>query len=67
MMVAGNVANMPSLFQSVCFLTTAIAKEMSYSSGLQREALYSIGLVLFVFIMIINVILGRLLKKGAKK
>ena len=67
MMVAGNVANMPSLFQSVCFLTTAIAKEMSYSSGLQREALYSIGLVLFVFIMIINVILGRLLKKGAKQ
>ncbi|MGM9538934.1 MAG: phosphate ABC transporter permease subunit PstC [Candidatus Onthomonas sp.] len=67
MMVAGNVANMPSLFQSVTFLTTAIAKEMSYSSGLQREALYSIGLVLFVFIMIINVILGRLLKKGAKE
>lgn len=67
MMVAGNVANMPGLFQSVCFLTTAIAKEMSYSSGLQRQALYSIGLVLFVFIMIINVILGRLLKKGAKE
>lgn len=67
MMVAGNVANMPSLFQSVTFLTTAIAKEMSYSSGLQRQALYSIGLILFIFIMIINVVLGRLLKKGAKE
>ena len=62
MMVAGNVANMPSLFTSVTFLTTAIAKEMSYSSGLQRQALFSIGLVLFVFIMIINVILNLLLK-----
>ena len=58
---------MPSLFQSVTFLTTAIAKEMSYSSGLQRQALYSIGLILFIFIMIINVVLGRLLKKGAKE
>ncbi len=62
MMVAGNVANMPGLFTSVTFLTTAIAKEMSYSSGLQRQALFSIGLVLFVFIMIINVILNLLLK-----
>ncbi|MCD7821123.1 MAG: phosphate ABC transporter permease subunit PstC [Clostridiales bacterium] len=64
MMVAGNVANMPGLFTSVTFLTTAIAKEMSYSSGLQRQALYSIGLILFLFIMIINTIMGRLLKKG---
>ncbi|MCD8382696.1 MAG: phosphate ABC transporter permease subunit PstC [Clostridiales bacterium] len=64
MMVAGNVANMPSLFSSVTFLTTAIAKEMSYSSGLQRQALYSIGLILFLFIMIINTVMGRLLKKG---
>ena len=62
MMVAGNVANRPSLVTSVTFLTTAIAKEMSYSSGLQRQALFSIGLVLFVFIMIINVILNLLLK-----
>ncbi|MCD7844105.1 MAG: ABC transporter permease subunit, partial [Clostridiales bacterium] len=64
MMVAGNVANMPGLFTSVTFLTTAIAKEMSYSSGLQRQALYSIGLILFLFIMIINTVMGRLLKKG---
>ena len=67
MMVAGNVANMPSLFESVRFLTTAIASEMSYSSGLQREALFSIALVLFVFIMLINACLNLILKKGYKK
>ena len=63
MMVAGNVANMPSLFKSVRFLTTAIASEMSYSSGLQREALFSIALVLFVFILIINLVLNLIVKK----
>ena len=63
MMVAGNVANMPSLFQSVRFLTTAVASEMSYSAGLQRQALFSIALVLFLFIMIINVALNSLLKR----
>jgi len=67
MMVAGNVANMPSLFQSVRFLTTAVASEMSYSSGLQREALFSIALVLFLFIMLINAALNFLLKRGAGK
>ena len=64
MMVAGNVANMPSLFQSVRFLTTAVASEMSYSSGLQRQALFSIALVLFLFIMLINAVLNLLLKRG---
>lgn len=64
MMVAGNVANMPNLFQSVRFLTTAVASEMSYSSGLQRQALFSIALVLFVFIMIINLILNFVVKRG---
>lgn len=63
MMVAGNVANMPSLFQSVRFLTTAVASEMSYSAGLQRQALFSIALVLFFFIMLINAILNLLLKR----
>lgn len=63
MMVAGNVANMPKLFGSVRFLTTAVASEMSYSSGLQREALFSIALVLFLFIMIINLILNGIIKK----
>lgn len=67
MMVAGNVANMPSLFQSVRFLTTAVASEMSYSSGLQREALFSIALVLFLFIMLINAILNLVLKRGGEK
>ena len=58
-MVAGNVANMPSLFGSVRFLTTAIVSEMSYASygSLQRNALFSIGLVLFLFIMLINALL----------
>lgn len=63
MMVAGNVANMPSLFKSVRFLTTAVASEMSYSSGLQRQALFSIALVLFIFIMIINLILNLAVKR----
>ena len=67
MMVAGNAANMPdSLFQSVRFLTTAVASEMSYSSGLQRQALFSIALVLFLFIMLINALLNFFLK-GEKK
>nr|WP_317412957.1 phosphate ABC transporter permease subunit PstC [uncultured Solibaculum sp.] len=66
MMVAGNVANMPGLFKSVTFLTTAVSKEMSYASGLQRESLFSIALVLFVFIMIINGVLNAVLKRGNK-
>ncbi len=66
MMVAGNAANMPSIFESVRFLTTAVASEMSYSSGLQRDALFSIALVLFVFIMLINATLNMLLKRGNK-
>ena len=53
-MVAGNVPNMPRLLGSVRFLTTGIAMEMSYSTGLHRQALFAIGLVLFVFIMIVN-------------
>ena len=66
MMVAGNVANMPSLFQSVRFLTTAVASEMAYSSpgSLQRDALFSIALVLFLFIMLINATLNFFLKKN---
>ena len=66
MMVAGNVPNMPSLLESVRFLTTAVASEMSYASGLQRQALFSIALVLFLFIMMINAALAILLKKGKK-
>ena len=65
MMVAGNVANMPGLLKSVKFLTTAVASEMSYAAvgSLQRQALYSIGLVLFLFILCINVLLNLFLKR----
>ena len=63
MMVSGNVANMPGLLKSVRFLTTAVASEMSYASGLQRQALYSIALVLFIFIMIIMFVLNSAIKK----
>lgn len=67
MMVAGNVPNMPGLFQSVRFLTTAVASEMSYSSGLQRQALFSIAMVLFAFIMLINLTLNFAVKRRDKK
>lgn len=63
MMVSGNAPNMPSLFQSVRFLTTAVASEMSYSSGLQQQALFSIALILFLFIMLINATLNFFLKR----
>lgn len=66
MMVSGNVANMPGLFKSVRFLTTAVASEMSYSSGLQREALFSVALVLFIFILLINLVLNTVVKKERK-
>lgn len=66
-MVSGNVVNMPNLFGSVRFLTTGIVSEMSYASGLHREALFSIGLILFLFIFAINLILTGILKKGAKQ
>ncbi len=67
MMVSGNVSNMPSLLESVRFLTTAVASEMSYSSGIHREALFSIALVLFVFIMLINAVLNFFLKRSKDK
>ena len=62
-MVSGNTTHMPSLFESVRFLTTAVSSEMSYSSGLQRQALFSIALVLFIFIMLINAALNFFLKR----
>lgn len=67
MMVSGNAPNMPSLFESVRFLTTAVASEMSYSSGLQRQALFSIALVLFLFIMLINAALNFFLKRDRER
>ena len=67
-MVSGNVANMPGLFKSVRFMTTAIASEMGYAAvgSLHQQALYSIGLVLFLFIMLINVFLNMVVKKEGK-
>lgn len=67
MMVSGNASNMPSLFESVRFLTTAVASEMAYSSGLQQQALFSIALVLFLFIMLINATLNFFLKRDKEK
>jgi phosphate transport system permease protein len=64
MMVSGNAPNMPELFASVRFLTTAVASEMSYASGLQQQALFSIALVLFLFIMLINAALNFFLKRN---
>ena len=67
MMVSGNVPNMPSLFESVRFLTTAVASEMSYASGLQRQALFSIALVLYVFILLINAVLNFFFRREKEK
>lgn len=67
MMVSGNAPNMPEILQSVRFLTTAVASEMSYSSGLQQRALFSIALVLFLFIMLINAALNYFLKRNKDK
>lgn len=65
-LVSGSSVNMPLPFNSVRFLTTAIVSEMGYAAGTHRQVLFTIGLVLFVFIMIINITLNRILKKGAK-
>jgi phosphate transport system permease protein len=63
-LVSGSSVNMPLPFNSVRFLTTAIVSEMSYSAGLHKQVLFTIGLVLFGFIMLINITLNNLLKKG---
>lgn len=65
-LVAGSAVNFPLPFNSVRFLTTAIVSEMGYAADTHREVLFTIGLVLFAFIMIINIILTRILKKGNK-
>ena len=66
-LVSGSSVNMPLPFNSVRFLTTAILAEMGYASGLHRQVLFTIGLVLFVFIMIINITLNSILKKGERE
>ena len=67
MMVIGNIAQMPGLLEPARTLTVAIASEMGYATGLQRNALLSIGLVLFIFIFILNLILNATLKRGGAK
>ena len=64
-LVSGSSVNLPLPFHSVRFLTTAIVSEMGYSSGTHRQVLFTIGLVLFAFIMVINIALNKILKKGA--
>ena len=64
-LVAGGSVNLPLPFNSVRFLTTQIVSEMSYAEGLHREVLFTVGLVLFIFIMIINLVLAQVEKKGA--
>ena len=53
-MVAGGTVSFPLPFNSVRFLTTQLVSEMGYASGLHRQVLFSVGLILFVFIIIIN-------------
>lgn len=65
-LVSGSSVNLPLPFNSVRFLTTAIVSEMSYSQGIHRQVLFTIGLVLFVFIMCINIALNKILKKGGE-
>jgi phosphate transport system permease protein len=65
-LVAGNGANLPLPFNSVRFLTTAVVNEMSYASGVHEKVLFTIGLVLFTFIMLINLALNRIMKGGRK-
>ena len=66
-LVSGSSVNMPLPFNSVRFLTTAIVSEMGYAEGTHRDVLFTIGLVLFGFIMLINIVLNRILKKGAEE
>lgn len=66
-LVSGSSVNLPLPFNSVRFLTTSIVSEMGYASGLHRQVLFTIGLVLFIFIMTINIVLSKILKKGAKE
>ena len=66
-LVSGSSVNLPLPFSSVRFLTTAIVSEMGYASGLHRQVLFTIGLVLFAFIMIINISLTRILKRGGNR
>ena len=65
-LVSGNSVNLPVPFNAVRFLTTAIVSEMSYAADMHKKVLFTIGLVLFAFIMLINLALNKILKQGGK-
>ena len=65
-MVAGGSVNIPLPFNSVRFLTTQLVSEMGYANGLHREVLFTVGLVLYIFVMVINLVLMRMKKRGAE-
>ena len=66
-MVAGGSVNLPLPFNSVRFLTTQLVSEMSYAEGTHRQVLFTVGLVLYLFILAVNLVLLKLRKKGAEK
>ncbi len=61
-LVSGNVANMPKLFGSVRLMTSGIVSEMSYADAFHKQVLFGIGLVLFIFIMLLNLLLNKIIK-----
>ena len=65
-MVAGGAVNLPLPFNSVRFLTTQLVSEMGYAEGTHRQVLFTVGLVLYLFIMIVNLVLQRLRREGGK-
>lgn len=66
-MVADGSVNLPLPFNSVRFLTTQLVSEMSYAEGTHRQVLFTVGLVLYLFILAVNLVLLKLRKKGAEK
>lgn len=66
-MVAGGSVNLPLPFNSVRFLTTQLVSEMSYAEGTHRQVLFTVGLVLYLFILAVNLVLLKLRRKGAEK
>ena len=66
-MVAGGSVNLPLPFNSVRFLTTQLVSEMGYAEGTHRQVLFTVGLVLYLFIMIVNLVLLRLRREGGKE
>ena len=66
-LVSGSSVNFPLPFNSVRFLTTAIVSEMAYAGDTHKQVLFTIGLILFAFIMLINIVLNKILRRGDKE